>query len=429
MVLRVRVESPSQWSVRPLSAPARGGRRSAVFAAAAGFPTEFLAPGRTQIDQALEIEPQAGARRTSATPTLDLIVEADAGERALVAVRHPSGALTFHRPELTRPRRAARGAGDTLLRFRIPARSQPAEGGRRGVVSQAIKVIVLRVTAVIADAVLPRLVGTAEIAWWRQRGIAEGWHAVDQASLATGRLIAARPANGERSLLLLHGTFSDGGKAFGGLTDHKFLERVAPLYGGRVFAFNHFSLSKTPLQNATELLQGLPNRPHEFDVVTHSRGGLVLRSLVEIDHGPLSRRFRLGQAVLVAAPNEGTPLASPRRWDQTVGWIANLLELFPDNPWTTAAGFVADAIVWLANRASGGIPGIGAMDAAGEELARLQGPPGPPAGSYSALAANYRASDSLWDIALDVGVDAFFATANDLVVPTEGGWRTGQSAA
>ena len=158
---------------------------------------------------------------------------------------------------------------------------------------------------------------------------------------------------------------------------------------------------------------------------THSRGGLVLRQLVEANHGALSQRFQLGHAVLVAAPNEGTPLATPKRWEDTIGWLANLLELFPDNPWTTAASLVAESIVWLANRASGGIPGLGAMDAASDELARLQGPPGPPRGRYSALVANYRPDENLLAIALDVGVDAFFATANDLVVPTEGGWRTG----
>src|SRR5262245_29999462 len=88
MVLHVRLESASQWSVRPLPAPARrGGRRSA--AAAADFPAEFLAPA-TQIDQILEVEPQAAVRRAALLPSVDLTVEAAAGERALIAVRHPS---------------------------------------------------------------------------------------------------------------------------------------------------------------------------------------------------------------------------------------------------------------------------------------------------------------------------------------------------
>ena len=50
-------------------------------------------------------------------------------------------------------------------------------------------------------------------------------------------------------------------------------------------------------------------------------------------------------------------------------------------------------------------------------------PPGPAAGVYSALVTNFEPDRSLaWRMA-DAGVDAFFRGANDLVVPTEGGWR------
>ena len=74
------------------------------------------------------------------------------------------------------------------------------------------------------------------------------------------------------------------------------------------------------------LLDGLPDQTTTFDVVTHSRGGLVLRHLVERANrfGSFSHRFKLGHAVLVASPNDGTPLATPRRWEDTIGWIANI---------------------------------------------------------------------------------------------------------
>jgi hypothetical protein len=100
--------------------------------------------------------------------------------------------------------------------------------------------------------------------------------------------------------------------------------------------------------------------------------------------GDLSRRFKLGRAVLVAAPNDGTPLATPKRWDETVGWFANLLEWFPDNPFTSGVAFVANGLVWLANHASGDIPGLHAMDREGDPMAAIQAPPGPPADAYSA---------------------------------------------
>ena len=136
--------------------------------------------------------------------------------------------------------------------------------------------------------------------------------------------------------------------------------------------------------------------------------------------GDLSRRFKLGRAVLVASPNEGTPLATPKRWDDTIGWMANLLELFPDNPFTTGAAFVANGLVWLANHASGDLPGLHSMDGEGDLIAAIQGPPGPPADAYSALVANYQPTGEVLQRLLDVGIDQFFASANDLVVPVGG---------
>ena len=145
----------------------------------------------------------------------------------------------------------------------------------------------------------------------------------------------------------------------GDLATSDFFDRLKDTYGDRIFAFDHFSVSRTPEENARMLLEALPEQTTTFDVVTHSRGGLVLRHLVERGDlfGQLSRRFKLGRAVLVASPNDGTPLATPKRWDETVGWLANLLELFPDNPFTTGAAFVANGLVWLANHVSGDLPG------------------------------------------------------------------------
>src|SRR4029077_17646771 len=86
-----------------------------------------------------------------------------------------------------------------------------------------------------------------------------------------------------------------------------------------------------------------PDQAITADVITHSRGGWVLRNRVERASvlGITARRFKLGHGVLVASPNDGTPLATPTRWQDTVGWRANLLWLFPENRFTTEADFVA----------------------------------------------------------------------------------------
>ena len=69
------------------------------------------------------------------------------------------------------------------------------------------------------------------------------------------------------------------------------------------------------------------------------------------------------------------------RWEDTVGWVANLLEMFPENPFTTGAEFVANGIVWIARHASGDLPGIRSMDGDGELIRELQIAAGSAAGS------------------------------------------------
>ena len=125
--------------------------------------------------------------------------------------------------------------------------------------------------------------------------------------------------------------------------------------------------------------------------------------------GDLARRFKLGRAVLVASPNDGTPLATPKRWDDTIGWIANLLEMFPDNPFTTGAAFVANGLVWLANHASGDLPGSacdGRATASRSRRSRVR--PVRPGDAYSALVANYQPTGDVLQRLLDVGIDQFF---------------------
>jgi hypothetical protein len=63
------------------------------------------------------------------------------------------------------------------------------------------------------------------------------------------------------------------------------------------------------------------------------------------------------------------------------------------------------------------------MDGNGELIAALQAPPDPPKEAFSALVSNYNPTGKVLLRMIDVGVDQFFGSANDLVVPTEGGWR------
>lgn len=371
-------------------------------------------------------------RRAAGITVIDASVHAKPGERYVIAIRHPSGALSFHVPTAEGERRMTRRALGTTYRFNIPLRAvaspsiRQSAAPRRGILAKVVKVIVLKIAGAAFDGVLPDLVRKWEINAWKKRP--EGLVLVTAGGLQKDKLtpvkLAAGSGSGERALLLIHGTFSHTAAAFQALVATDFFERVSKLYGNRIFGFDHFSLSKTPEENAKELLAAICRTNFQFDVVTHSRGGLVLRNLVERGSAlDSSAKFQLGHAILVASPNEGTPLATPDHWRQTVGWIATLVDALPaETPLAFAASWVADAIPWLAQRAVGAMPGIASMDSAGLLLKELNQPPGPPTGSYSALAANF-APDASWLAAMaDIGIDAFFGQASDLVVPTAGGW-------
>jgi hypothetical protein len=415
------------WTVK--SVPLQKGKSRRTVSNAA-FPPEYLSDD-TQIVEVVDVQ-RKPSRRSLENDFLDFSVPLSGASTFITAVRHASDALTFHAGEIESFRRSAvRKQPAGRIRFRISLRVSPEAMQRRGVATKAIKVILLRVTAKIADHALPTLCKQWEEKRWRQMGLEEGLIHIDRETILDksapsplGQLHGTNTS--DVSLLLLHGTFSHTQSAFKGLTDGDFFSRAKKIYGDRIYAFNHFTLSKTPEENANELLATLPANSGPFDVITHSRGGLVLRCLVE--RTAATKRFNLRKAVLVACPNEGTPLANPVRWKETVGWVANLLEVIPENPLSFAGSWVADAIVWIAYRATGAMPGLQAMDPAGKAIAYLQGPPSPPPGAYATIACNFVPSESMWLRLLDIGVDSFFSGANDLVVPTEGGWRLDHDA-
>ena len=417
----------SDWSIRA-SATSRSSR-SAAGITEPDFPREFLTE-ESGVAEEFTAQPRVATRGEAGAPgALDFSYDLADGEAAVLAIRHPSGALTFHTPVQSASRGPMR---PNQVRFCVTVRSADSVTKTRGIASKAIKVVLIKVGKVVADKALslalPKLAAAFERNVWNKAGLQEGWHKITKETLGAKTLGLGKPVSTDRSLLFLHGTFSNAASAYGSLANSNFFDRAKALYGDRIFAFNHFTVSRTPEENARMLLEGLPDQPTTFDVITHSRGGLVLRNLVERApvFGSLAQRFKLGRAVLVASPNDGTPLATPQRWHDTVGWIANLLELFPENPFTTGAAFVANGLVWIARHASGDLPGLHSMDGAGGPIAELQSPPGPPADAYSALVANYNPSEKVLLRMLDTGIDQFFATANDLVVPTAGGWHVGQ---
>ena len=320
--------------------------------------------------------------------------------------RHPSGALTFH---------AATEIDRGLRRFEVPLAPPPL--ARRGP-GAVLRVFFLRVAGAVAGALLPALARA-----WEKKRFAEAHVPLGLVRLSAqaGKLVTTRiaksslPRTEEGSLLFLHGTFSHASAAFADLGSDGAFEALSNLYRGRVFAFNHLSVGRSPEENVKTLLEAIRGASlSPLDVVTHSRGGLVLRLLATSTRAP-----RLNRAFLVASPNEGTPLASPARWDRLAAWLANLGEMFPGGALAFGLDFAAEAIVWMASRAGGSLPGIAAMDPAGAFLESLNAASKRPY-EVGAAVARYEPRGSAARRLLDAAAGVFFEDPNDLVVPTEG---------
>ena len=152
-------------------------------------------------------------------------------------------------------------------------------------------------------------------------------------------------AIGKKTLLFLHGTGSSTSGSFSelyGQGKNPAWNVIFQSYGeGNVLAFQHRTLTSSPLENVLELVKQLPSEI-ELDVVTHSRGGLVgdvlarfatdQRGFDPTERGVLStedrnddllvieqiqqqiqgKKISVRNMVRVACPANGTTLASKR---------------------------------------------------------------------------------------------------------------------
>lgn len=228
-----------------------------------------------------------------------------------------------------------------------------------------------------------------------------------------------------RALLMVHGTTSRAHTGFAGLPP-EFVEELARRYKGRVFAFDHFTLSEDPRQNLDWFCSNLPpDQQLDVDIICHSRGGLVSRVLSE-QQSQLSlgaRKVRVGKIIFAAAPNAGTLLADSKYMNDFVDAYSNLLNFLPDTGVVEALEGIVTVAKQLAVGALRGLDGLQSMNPGGSFLSSLNGGP---AGDtrYFALAANYEPVDAGFKrYVLDRLTDKIFRSDNDLVVPTEGVYR------
>ena len=93
----------------------------------------------------------------------------------------------------------------------------------------------------------------------------------------SGAGLAAKIGPGKgRALLLVHGIFSSAEASFGTLLGSKLEPHLRQVYGDRILAWDHFTVSKSTFENARDLLHTLPDGA-DVDIMCHSRGAVVTR--------------------------------------------------------------------------------------------------------------------------------------------------------
>ena len=251
-------------------------------------------------------------------------------------------------------RQATRGHGDPG-QIVLPSELTigPASRASGGWAIKALKVIGLDIEEKIADFVADHVEGQLRPGPGLYR-----CSAADPAQLLnTGKIDGTGPV-----LLFLHGTASSAPGSFSGLWTGDIMKRLFEFYGGRVLAYQHRTLTESPIENALALtreLAAIIGTERELHIVSHSRGGLVgellargmrqgaapftpddfalfdgdgrvrdRAALEQLSDALAQARLRVTRFVRVACPARGTTLAD-RRLDRYVSVLVNLASLIP----------------------------------------------------------------------------------------------------
>lgn len=239
-----------------------------------------------------------------------------------------------------------------------------------------------------------------------------------------------------RALLLIHGAFSTASATFDGLIQHNNFEQIASLYENRIFAFDHPTMQRTPRENIQWLLDNLPPETSlHLDILAHSRGGLVTRTITEwldeLNHN--GRTLTVDKAIFVGTPHQGTILADGENWYDFVDRCTNFITELPDHSYTIIAEAILTLVKLLAFGGLHGLPGIQTMLPKGEYLQKMNSTRAHHS-TYYAVSADFSPADPNLLVRLRKQVQNFVTDRvfgdqpNDGVVPTVGCYQTANEA-
>lgn len=265
-------------------------------------------------------------------------------------------------------------------------------------------------------------------------------------------------------LIFLHGTASSSAGSFGGLAGTAEWQRLQKRYGERIFAFEHRTLSESPVENTLQLAKLIPAGAR-LHLVSHSRGGLIgellclaqteadadalvepiqeaarktddaqLQKLYKAEAARLkelyellrSRRFTVERFVRVACPARGTILAA-KRLDLYLSVLLNAIGLIPALQVSPTYHFVKAVLLALAKQRTrpDELPGLEAMMPTAPLISVLNGLQLSTQSDLAVIAGDIEGA-GIFGKLKSLAVYAYFLEQNDLVVNTgamDGGLR------
>ncbi len=360
-----------------------------------------------QLDLVLTPGPvsQAGTRNAGGDDA-QLIVPFKAGNSYAILQTDERGLSTWIFPNQVSPQEQV---------FTLVASSPASGAGSRGVVTKTMRSLV-SIISWITDPVVGKA-AKALTSQWEQRH--RPYELLQVQSDGTCTLPDWKNFGAGPALLLIHGTFSTPTVGFNGWLGKPAFQALMEKYAGRVIALAHPSLSESPQENVDWLIEQLPAHvvgDNVFDIVSHSRGGLLARELSE----RVEARLKIEKVCLVGTPNRGTPLADIQHWTSFLNAHTSCLKIMPDTSVTVFLEGLLCLVKVIGSGLTQGLPGLAAMEPAHPLLAKASS--GSHLIDWYTVGAVFRAPIAGGMLARfkDAAIDRFFSADNDLVVPSEG---------
>ena len=427
---------------------------------------------------------------TADTSRVNLTVPDEGGEhgRAVLYIDE-GGGVTIHFPvsdsdvdkmKLEEEEKEQLRGGDGL-QFVIPMRDVPAaevvegdseadlaEGeATRGVVGiigrKMLKIIAWKVGGMLVEEYGPKAVRLWETNRRPMRIVGRDTLFVKGAPKIGGLLPAS---GGAKTLLFIHGTFSRIASGFGGVDQndapkdadpiYPFLDHLKSVYEDRIYGYDHPTVASGIATNVMHFFDQLGPGKHCFDIVAHSRGGVLTRAIRDVTTGHLTVEkmkqlymedaargnyadeliqwghewklnpeveVEIGKIVLSGATNAGTDLVDGENIKQLIEILLTATNVLPDGV-DLAVDALLEVIKILATGEESKLPGLDDQKPGSDFLAALNGTPGE---NDYIIRVNTKPNRVLLRMFEQTWDKMFRNVMNDLVVPYDsvGNWHSG----